>query len=98
MPETFSIAEIKGDAYMDDNDNLRPLLQGANIPDDQKKPVESRPHFFEWATCTTGMIAVTRRMRSTFRNYVAAETACPVIACAACRGPLDEVCLKVMKS
>ena len=91
VPETFSSAEIKGDAYMDDNGTLVPLDPNANIPDKQKKPVESRPHFYEFATCTTGMIALTRRMRSTFRNYVAAETACPVIACAACRGPLDEV-------
>lgn len=37
------------------------------------------------------MLAVARKQRSTFRNYVAAETAAPVIACAAGKGPLDEL-------
>jgi len=53
--------------------------------------VETKPHFYEWATATTGMLAVARKQRSTFRNYVAAETAAPVIACAAGKGPLDEL-------
>jgi len=88
VPENFSVSEIKGDAYMGDDSQLTALV--ANTPL-VTTPVENRPHFYEWATSTTGMIAVTRRMRSTFRNYVAAETACPVVACAACRGPLDEV-------
>ena len=55
------------------------------------KTVEYKPHFYEWATATTGMIAVSRKQRSTFRNYVAAETAAPVIVCAAGKGPLDEL-------
>jgi hypothetical protein len=37
------------------------------------------------------MLAVARKQRSTFRNYVAAETAAPVIACATGKGPLDEL-------
>jgi hypothetical protein len=53
--------------------------------------VETKPHFYEWATATTGMLAVARKQRSTFRNYVAAETAAPVIASAAGKGPLDEL-------
>jgi hypothetical protein len=55
------------------------------------KVVEYRPHFYEWATATVGMLAVARRQRSTFRNYVAAEAAAPVVVCAALKGPLDEV-------
>ena len=41
--------------------------------------VEFKPHFHEWATVLPGMICVSRKARnSTFRNYVAAETATPV--------------------
>ena len=40
---------------------------------------EHKPHFHEWATALPGMICVSRKARnSTFRNYVAAETATPV--------------------
>jgi hypothetical protein len=50
--------------------------------DDQ---IEQKPHFHEWATALPGMICVSRKARnSTFRNYVAAETATPVVACCAC--------------
>jgi hypothetical protein len=66
---------------------------GLNYAADDKSRniVETKPHFYEWATATTGMLAVARKQRSTFRNYVAAETAAPVIACAAGKGPLDEL-------
>ena len=47
--------------------------------------IEQKPHFHEWATALPGMICVSRKARnSTFRNYVAAETATPVIACCGC--------------
>lgn len=47
--------------------------------------VEYKPHFHEWASVMPGMICVSRKARNaTFRNYVAAETATPVIGCAAC--------------
>ena len=47
--------------------------------------VEYRPHFHEWATVLPGMICLSRKARNaTFRNYVAAETATPVIGCCAC--------------
>ncbi len=46
--------------------------------------VEYKPYFHEWATVTPGMICLSRKARNaTFRNYVAAETATPVIGCAA---------------
>lgn len=47
--------------------------------------VEHKPHFHEWASITPGMICLSRKARNaTFRNYVAAETATPVVGCAAC--------------
>jgi hypothetical protein len=47
---------------------------------------EYKPPFHEWASALPGMIALSRKSRSTtFRNYVAAETAAPVIVCAACQ-------------
>jgi hypothetical protein len=47
--------------------------------------VEYKPHFHEWATVLPGMICLSRKARNaTFRNYVAAETATPVIGCCAC--------------
>ena len=46
---------------------------------------EYKPHFHEWATVLPGMICLSRKARNaTFRNYVAAETATPVIGCCAC--------------
>ena len=52
---------------------------------DDGSQIEQKPHFHEWATALPGMICVSRKARnSTFRNYVAAETATPVVACCAC--------------
>ena len=46
---------------------------------------EHKPYFHEWATALPGHICLARKARNaTFRNYVAAETASPVITCAAC--------------
>lgn len=90
LPATFTDMELKGEAYHNGENLVRPdgnpLAMGT-----VSKNVESKPHFYAWATATTGMLAVARKQRSTFRNYVAAETACPVIACAAGKGPLDEL-------
>jgi len=53
--------------------------------DYKNETVEHKPHFHEWASVTPGMICLSRKARNaTFRNYVAAETATPVIGCAAC--------------
>ena len=47
--------------------------------------VEYKPHFHEWASVMPGNICISRKARNaTFRNYVAAETATPVVGCAAC--------------
>ena len=46
---------------------------------------EYKPMFHEWATAQPGMICLARKKKTAvFRQYVAAETAVPVIACAAC--------------
>jgi len=100
LPPTFSQAELEGKAYNDTGSEFkRPngtLLDPANAADGPllaltRNVIEAKPHFYEWATATTGMLAVARKQRSTFRNYVAAETAAPVIACASGKGPLDEL-------
>lgn len=50
-----------------------------------EETVEYRPMFHEWATVQPGMICVARKKKTAvFRQYIAAETAVPVIACAAC--------------
>lgn len=47
--------------------------------------------FHEWATVQPGMICLARKKRTAvFRQYVAAETAVPTIACAACLDEADE--------
>ena len=77
-------------ANIGDKDNS-PMIPGA--PDGgysdndayMDEMVEHKPHFHEWASVTPGMICLSRKARNaTFRNYVAAETATPVIGCAAC--------------
>ena len=64
-------------------------LNGDPAADDQQA-VEYKPHFYEWATVQPGMVCLARKKKTAvFRQYVAAETAVPVIACAACL-PKDE--------
>ena len=53
-------------------------------------PFESKPHFHLWASVLPGMICLSRKNRNaTFRGYVAAETATPVISCCACLTEVD---------
>ena len=80
LPESIQVKEVepKGDAA--DDRSAETLAM----------PYEHKPHFHEWATALPGMICVSRKARnSTFRNYVAAETATPVISCCACLGADD---------
>jgi hypothetical protein len=59
-------------------------------PDEERTVVEYKPMFHEWATVQPGMVCLARKKRTAvFRQYVAAETAVPVIACAACL-PIDQ--------
>jgi hypothetical protein len=99
LPENISIMDVSPN-----NDDLRkPVPEGAS--DEQKAAMqkeyedlvaikantfEFKPHFHEWATALPGMICVSRKARNaTFRNYVAAETATPVITCCSCLGADD---------
>jgi hypothetical protein len=82
LPESLTCAAV---SPMDDGAN--PDYADAN---GQPKIFEFKPHFHEWATALPGMICVSRKARNaTFRNYVAAETATPVVTCCACLGADD---------
>ena len=93
------IGEIVVNAFVDAYKfaDLQPALTGEQLngrpAGDASNPInrnaaavcEYKPMFHEWATVQPGMIFLARRKRqSVFRHYQAAETALPVIACAAC--------------
>jgi hypothetical protein len=67
-------------------------VTGINVPATETDDVvESKPHFHEWATVQPGMVCLARKKKTAvFRQYIAAETAVPVIACAACIPKSDE--------
>ena len=81
LPESIAVKDVepKGDAADPRADETLMM------------PYEHKPHFHEWATALPGMICVSRKARnSTFRNYVAAETATPVrsrLECTAAHNP-----------
>lgn len=78
--DSYEFAQLPEALQQTDIDNL-----GAPANPDQRVNVEFKPHFHEWATVLPGMICLSRKARNaTFRNYVAAETATPVIGCCAC--------------
>jgi hypothetical protein len=84
LADHISKKEIDGTATYDADGTL-------NVTAGDKMDAEMKPHFHEWASATPGMICVARRARNaTFRNYVAAETASPVICCAACQPKIME--------
>ena len=93
LPASLAVGELKGTALYDAQGKAISVpanaaygnLNGADAT------AEHKPHFHEWATATPGMICVARRARNaSFRNYVAAETASPVIVCAACQPKIME--------
>jgi len=102
VEETISSGELIGSARWDEDGNVKKgdevganaIEAAANKKDKENYGtpfVERKPHFHEWATATPGMICVARRARNaSFRNYVAAETASPVIVCAACQPKIME--------
>jgi hypothetical protein len=60
-------------------------------PASQNQPKDDVPAFYEWATVQPGMLTLARKKRTAqYRQFHAAETAMPVIGCAACLGPRDE--------
>lgn len=80
------------DAYefsaLDDTLKAKDLAGSVAIATDPNpdRHVEHKPHFHEWATVMPGMICIARKKKTAvFRQYVAAETAVPVIGCAACQ-------------
>jgi len=87
------IGEIVMNAFVDAHEFSRvpEVITGADLVGDDRlgtdgpEPYEHRPYFHEWASVREGMICLSRRKKmAVFRNYQAAETAAPVIACAAC--------------
>ena len=91
------IGEIVMNAFVDtyEFDQLPPTLS-YNAMMSKTDPsgetvVEHRPHFYEWATVREGMICLCRKRRHrVWRSFTAAETAAPVIACAAMLHKDDE--------
>ena len=92
VPTQFTDVELKGEAYKKDAGDPKLFKTADGLPFNAANAdvLETKPHFYEWATAYVGMIAVQRKQRSTFRSYVAAEPAAPVVVCAAGKGPVDE--------
>ena len=66
------------------NDQLKISEVTGNATADDKV-IEYKPMFHEWATVQPGMVCLARKKKMAhFRQYLAAETAVPVIACASC--------------
>ena len=86
LPAQFTTGELSGKSFKQDDTYVH--LEGT--PDENNRFKEARPHFYEWATAYTGMIAVQRKQRNNYRSNVAAETSAPVIVCAAGKGPIQE--------
>lgn len=85
------IGEIVMNAFVDAHEFSRvpETITGSQLtgedPEGGGETFEHRPYFHEWASVREGMICLSRRKKmAVFRNYQAAETAAPVIACAAC--------------
>ena len=80
------IGEVVMNAFIDayEHQTLKQIVgEGENA--------EPKPMFHEWATVQPGMITLARKKRTAqFRQFHAAETAMPVIACAATRTKEDE--------
>lgn len=90
------IGEIVTNAFVDAHefsilqDQLKGVeMTGVRHPDNHDAAdhliTEYKPAFHEWATVQPGMICLARKKKTAvFRQYQAAETATPVIVCAAC--------------
>jgi len=93
LNDSLTLGEAKGETYYDPSKSkyMKVAPGGAAEAEAlQKASVEAKPYFHEWATAYVGMISVSRRMRSNFKNHMAAESASPVVVCAGVKGPLDE--------
>ena len=77
------IGEVVMNSFIDAYEHQ--VLKKINDADDEV------PAFHEWATVQPGMICLARKKRTAqYRQFHAAETAMPVIGCAACLVPDDE--------
>lgn len=83
------IGEIVINSFVDayEFSSCAEVLTGEQITGDAGKgstTYEQKPHFHEWASVLPGMICLARKQKThIFRQYVAAETAVPVISCVA---------------
>jgi hypothetical protein len=52
---------------------------------------EFRPPIYAWASCSPGMVAVTRKQRTAvYRSFASAENACPVVVSSSCLEKTDD--------
>jgi hypothetical protein len=83
VPDTFTQAELLGKAFNDGSTVLKTpagvevtaatVAAGSvtqDVLDAAANVVETKPHFYAWATATTGMLSVARKQRSTFRTQL----------------------------
>ena len=79
------IGEVVMNAFVDAYEHQ--VLKGGT----QNDAGDEVPAFYEWATIQPGMLTLARKKRTAqYRQFHAAETAMPVIGCAACLTPKDE--------
>lgn len=86
------IGEVLCNAFVDPYEfsalpeNLTKSLMTGDVPGaNDDFVVEHKPMFHEWASVQPGMICVSRKKKTeVFRQYMAAQTAMVVTACAAC--------------
>ena len=80
--DTYEFAALKDQLRGSEMTGLR---NGAPPDDNAGQIVEYKPMLHEWATVQPGMVCLARKKKTAmFRQMTAAETAVPVIACAAC--------------
>ena len=85
--DAYEFTTLKGAITSEEMNGTLAAASGARAQD----MIEHKPMFHEWATVQPGMICLARKKRTAqFRQYVAAETAAPVIACAACLPASEE--------
>lgn len=90
-PHVSAVDAYEFSALVNQQLNLKQLTGRGPDGGGDGDTVEYKPHFHEWATVQPGMICLARKKKTAvFRQYIAAETAVPVIACAACLPKDDE--------
>lgn len=81
--------EVTQNAFVD-GELWNEITNPIELPPKIDKLTESKTQFHEWASATPGLVCVTKKNRHTrYRSHIAAETAVPVLVCAAM---LDDTC------